>query len=173
MIEPELPSAVAELMDLWVSVPAFVRDTRLTVVAANSLARALSESFRPGVNLARFAFIDDEADGITADRDEASGQVISVLRDEAQRHRDDPDVRRLVGELASKNSYFADVWAADQRASQGSARLELQHAVVGRLSLWYQQLPVTPDGLVLVVWHAADESSRQGITRLVEVAAGD
>jgi hypothetical protein len=103
-----------------------------------------------------------------------AGQVVAVLRASANEHRDDAGLRRLVGELASKDRVFADTWSADRRDPLQSAALVFDHDIVGRMHLWYQQLPLTADGrLVLVVWHAADESTQEALVRLAATVDGE
>ena len=158
---------IRRLMSSWIGVPAFVRDERLEVIASNPLAAALSESFAPGVNLARFAFLDPGPKGSADDWSEMAGQVVAVLRASAIEHRGDAELRRLVGELASKDRGFADTWARDRRDAPQSAVLAFDHEICGRMRLWYQQLPLTGDGrLVLVVWHPADEATREALADL-------
>ena len=164
---------IRRLMASWTGVPAFVRNERLDVVASNPLAAALSESFAPGVNLARFAFLDPSPKSSADDWSEMAAQVVAVLRASANEHRGDADLRRLVGELASKDSGFADTWALDHRDAPQSAALAFEHDTCGRIRLWYQQLPLTGDGpLVLVVWHPADEPTREALARLETLLAG-
>ena len=166
----EIPTTIIDLIETWTNVPAFVRDEHLTVVAANPLARALSESFMPGINLAKFAFTDPTPEATAVDWTEMSGQVIAALRDEAQRHSEDGETRRIIGELASKNSHFADVWAADRRAIPQSAALDFEHPRVGLLRMWYQYLSISENSrLVLVIWHPANASSAEALARLAEI----
>ena len=113
---------IRRLMASWTGVPAFVRNERLDVVASNPLAAALSESFAPGVNLARFAFLDPSPRSSADDWSEMAAQVVAVLRASANEHRGDADLRRLVGELASKDSGFADTWALDHRDRRRAPR---------------------------------------------------
>lgn len=171
MAQPGIVPEVGELIRSWTGVPAFIRDERLEVVAANPLAAMLSESFTPGVNLARFAFLDPAPRSGAVDWTEMAGQVVAALRASADAHREDAALRRLVGELASKDRAFADAWSADRRAFAPSAALEFHHDLVGPMHLWYQQLPLTSDGRsVLVVWHAADEATGAALVRLASVA---
>ncbi|HEY8318849.1 MAG TPA: hypothetical protein VIG76_08460 [Amnibacterium sp.] len=173
MIEPGILPDIRRLMASWVGVPAFIRDERLDVVAANPLATALSESFTPGVNLARFAFLDPGPRSSAEDWSDMAGQVVAVLRASATEHRGDADLRRLVGELASKDRGFADTWALDRRDAPKSAALAFDHDTCGTLQLWYQQLPLTGDGrLVLVVWHPADEATREALADLEAMVDG-
>lgn len=173
MTDPGIAPDIAELISTWSEVPAFVRNERLDVLLANPLATALSESFRPGVNLARFAFFDPTPRSTAVDWTEMAGQVVAVLRASTVEHRDDAGLRRLVGELASKDRAFADTWSADRRDPTQSAALVFDHPVAGRMHVWYQQLPLTGDGRsVLVVWHAADEATQEALVGLAATVGG-
>ena len=116
---------ILRLMSSWSGVPAFVRNERLDVVAANPLATALSASFAPGVNLARFAFLDLAPRTSAENWSEMAGQVVAVLRASANEHRNDADLRRLVGELGVEGQPFRRHLVArpQGRAAERRARL--------------------------------------------------
>jgi hypothetical protein len=173
MTEPGMTPDIGELIGSWSGIAAFVRNERLDVIAANPLAAAISESFCPGVNLARFAFFDPAPRSTAVDWTEMAGQVVAVLRASASDYGDDGGLRRLVGELASKDRAFAETWSNDRRDAPQSAALSFDHDVVGRMHLWYQQLPLTGDGrTVLVVWHPADEATKEALVRLAAGVGG-
>ena len=70
------PAGVRELVVSLGCLPAVVTDRHLTVVTSNPLAQALTGAFRPGVNIARYAFLgpsddDDDEDEDRADTDRA------------------------------------------------------------------------------------------------------
>lgn len=64
------PAGVRELVVSLGCLPAVVTDRHLTVVTSNLLAQALTGAFRPGVNIARYAFLGPSGDDDDADEDE-------------------------------------------------------------------------------------------------------
>jgi hypothetical protein len=164
---------VAAAIAGWSNVPALIRDRHLTVVAANPLARALSPSFEPGVNLARFTFIDAapfERDGL---HEEFRTQVAAMLRDSLDQHEEDAPFRDLVGELSARSLPFAEAWATEVRPRRsGSATFE--HTAVGSITLGYREMWIdsTYDD-VLMLWRCEDAESWRQIWELVRLLGTD
>ena len=162
---------VQHLLQSWNTVPAFIRDEHFVVLASNAMARSLTHSFERGVNLALFAFLDPETELTVVNFDEVSAQVAGHLRDSLL--RPDAELRELVSVLMDHSSQFSEVWAADLRAAQSSAEIEIDHPQVGRMSLTYQQLALPGNDLqVLVVWRAGpDSASQSAFARLTMLVA--
>lgn len=99
------------LLESMASVPVFARDRHLTVVAANARARALSAALRPGANLLRWAFVDDDRPGCALATD-LPAVLVAQLHDSLDQHDEDPSFRALVGELAARSAMFSRLWAA-------------------------------------------------------------
>ncbi|MET8088136.1 helix-turn-helix transcriptional regulator [Micromonospora sp. NPDC005237] len=75
--------SVQSLLDAMSDAPAFVRNGRLDILAANRLAQALYEPVfdtpaRP-VNLARFCFLDSRAGEFYPDWDDAANTTVALL----------------------------------------------------------------------------------------------
>ena len=85
------PAGVRELVVSLGCLPAVVTDRHLTVVTSNPLAQALTGAFRPGVNIARYAFLgpsgDDDDDD--ADEDEDRADTDRTERDGTDAYRPD------------------------------------------------------------------------------------
>ncbi|MEU8695930.1 hypothetical protein [Streptomyces sp. NPDC048665] len=58
--ETEVAPDVHQLLDTWVDGPAYVRNRRFDVLAANKRARALAPMYEPGHDLARDMFLSSE-----------------------------------------------------------------------------------------------------------------
>ena len=93
---PHISEHLQHLLVATVGAPAFVRNGRLDVLAANALARALYSPVFDGqsepVNLARFCFLDPRARVFYADWDDTANATVALLRTEAGR---DPYSRDL------------------------------------------------------------------------------
>lgn len=81
--ETEVAPDVHQLLDAWAGTPAYVRDRRFDVLAANKWARALAPMYEPGHNLARDMFLDPSARRLFPDWPEIAAQTAAALRAEA------------------------------------------------------------------------------------------
>ncbi|MEN3304715.1 MAG: hypothetical protein V7603_917, partial [Micromonosporaceae bacterium] len=111
----EVRPGVRQLLDAMTDAPAFVRNGRLDILAANRLGRAVyapvfDTPVRPP-NLARFAFLDPRATEFYPDWDAAASTTVNLLRTEAGRAPHDRSLSDLVGELATRSDEFRTRWA--------------------------------------------------------------
>jgi hypothetical protein len=63
------------------------------------------------VNSARFTFLDPRAASFFVDWEHAADDSVAVLRGEAGRNPQDPDLSALVGELSTQSEEFRTRWA--------------------------------------------------------------
>jgi hypothetical protein len=101
------------------SAPAYVRNTRMDVLALNPLGRALFTDAlgdRPEANfqfnLARYLFLDDRSRDFYLDWATVARDSVSALRVEAGRNPYDRGLTDLVGELSTRSHEFRTWWAA-------------------------------------------------------------
>jgi MmyB-like transcription regulator ligand binding domain len=87
------PRAIAELIAQF-PMPAIVVNRYQEVLAANSIARALSPGFQVGQNLSRWRFLDPAARQVYPDWDEATTLAIGGLRELSACNPDDPACTR-------------------------------------------------------------------------------
>lgn len=149
-----VPVSTLQLLDA-LPLPAFVHDKRLTVLAANPLATALSPSYRPHVNLLRAVFLDPDERELRRDWDRAATEAVAGIRAVSAAALDDAELESLVGELSVKSDAFRRLWARhDVRRRAGGTSL-LQHPDVGPLELRHEKLTIAgTDGQTLVAYHA-------------------
>jgi transcriptional regulator with XRE-family HTH domain len=144
--------------------PAWVRNNRLDMLAANALGRALyspafDDPVRP-VNTARFTFLDARATSFFLDWDLVATEIVGVLRGESGRSPFDAELMDLVGELCRRSSGFRTRWAAHDVHFHRGGFTRLRHPVVGDLDLSYEALEFPSDpGLTLLVYSAEPGSS--------------
>ena len=174
-VRPGLYRVLGSLTD----VPATILGRRLDVLATNRLAAALITDFgalpHRERNMARYMFLDGAARLLYADWEAAARSVVAALHLYAGRHRDDPQLAELVGELSERDADFRRWWADHDvfRHAHGSKRLH--HPLVGELTLDYEALTVAGDPEQTLGLHTAEpDSPSEHALRLLaaSVAAG-
>ncbi|MGW3406877.1 helix-turn-helix transcriptional regulator [Streptomyces zhihengii] len=157
--------------------PAFVRNGRMDLLAANRLARAFysdvyADPHNQG-NLARFTFLGPDARRFYPDWDQAADITVAILRTEAGRNPHDKEFHDLVGELSTRSDAFRTRWGAHDVRLHGTGFKRYHHAVVGELTLAYQGLEMAAEpGLTLTVYTAEPASpSEEGLRLLASWAA--
>nr|WP_234005572.1 hypothetical protein [Arthrobacter sp. PGP41] len=95
--------------------PAWVRNDRGDVLAANEPGRALYlEMMTDGgtpPNSARFTFLSPRAREFFADWERAADDIVAVLRSTAGKNPYDQDLSDLLGELSTRSEEFRTRWA--------------------------------------------------------------
>lgn len=142
---------LAELID-QISLPAFVANRYQDVLAANTIARALSPGFIPGENFLRWRLLAPAAREFFVDWDEATEVAVSGLRESAAGALDDPRLRALIDELSSASDRFRELWA---RADVGypTGIWHIRHPVVGDLYLRRNRFSVPEFDAQLFIYH--------------------
>lgn len=158
--------------------PAFVRNGRMDVLAANPLARAFYADVYADphnqANLARFNFLDPASRRFYPDWDLAADVAVAILRTEAGRNPHDKELHDLVGELSTRSDAFRTRWGAHNVRHHGTGTKRFHHPAVGALTLAYEGLEMaTEPGLTLTVYTAEPGSpSDEGLRLLASWAAG-
>ncbi|MEU6359665.1 helix-turn-helix transcriptional regulator [Streptomyces albidoflavus] len=157
--------------------PAFVRNGRMDMVAANPLARAFYADVYADphnqANLARFNFLDPASRRFYPDWDLAADVAVAILRTEAGRNPHDKGLHDLVGELSTRSDAFRTRWGAHDVRHHGTGTKRFHHPAVGALTLAYEGLEMaTEPGLTLTVYTAEPGSpSDEGLRLLASWAA--
>jgi len=152
--------------------PAFVRNGRMDLLAANRLARAFyadvyADPQRPA-NLARFAFLDQSARRFYPDWDLAADICVAILRTEAGRDPHDKELQNLVGELSTRSEEFRKRWGAHNVRHHGTGAKTFHHPIVGDLTLAYEGLEMAAEpGLTLTIYTAEPGSPSEEALRLL------
>ncbi|WP_166877639.1 helix-turn-helix domain-containing protein [Salinibacterium sp. ZJ450] len=169
--------ALQQTLDAMSSLPVVVQNGRLDIVAANRLGFALfSEMFvqpqRPA-NFARFVFLDERAQAVYRDWQDAAQQTVALLRSEAGRAPYDRALTDLVGELSTRSELFRTLWASHDVREHRTGQKKLHHPVVGDLDLTYVGMQLSSErGLQLIAYTAEPGSaSHDGIQLLAAWAA--
>lgn len=152
-------SSLQWALDAVTAGPAFVRNGRLDLIAANALARSFyadvyAQPHDPP-NLARFTFLDDAGQAFHPDWDRTADMVVAILRTEAGRDPHDRDLHDLVGELSTRSEAFRTRWARHDVRHHGTGTKRFHHPVVGELALAYEGLNMEAEpGLTLTIYTA-------------------
>ncbi|AWG97172.1 helix-turn-helix transcriptional regulator [Rhodococcus ruber] len=142
--------------------PAYVRNARMDILAANALATVLYDGILdPGalpVNLARFVFLDSRSREFFGDWETMADQIVSTLRTEAGRSPGDRALSDLIGELTTRSDEFSTRWARHDVRLHHTTRKTLHNSLVGDIELTGDALHLPGDGLVIIAYSAAPDS---------------
>jgi transcriptional regulator with XRE-family HTH domain len=169
--------SVQRMLDAMTGAPAFVRNGRMDVLAANRLGLALySEMFsdpRRPANTARFVFLDPRAPAFYLDWEQVSSDSVAILRSEAGRNPYDRDLSDLVGELSTQSELFRTRWAAHNVRYHDTGTKRFHHPVVGDLTLTYETMTLVGDtGLTMFAYTAeAGSKSEEALNLLASWTA--
>jgi transcriptional regulator with XRE-family HTH domain len=170
----KVPDSILELIDGWTTNPAYVQNKFADVLAANSLAAALSPNYAPGVNVLKAVFLDPAERELRRDWEDLVEEGVASLRAHVGPDVDDPRLVELVGELSVQSERFRTLWANHVVRPKRGRISRLTHPEVGELDLRSDKLTIGgTDGLVLVVFHAEPGSrTAEGLALLGSLAVG-
>ncbi|KDN73897.1 XRE family transcriptional regulator [Streptomyces olindensis] len=159
-------------LDAITAGPAFVRNGRMDILAANQLARAFYGDVyatpRNQANLARFNFLDPASRRFYPDWDRAADIAVAILRTEAGRNPHDKDLHDLVGELSTRSDEFRTRWGAHNVRHHGTGTKRFHHSAVGELTVAYEALEMAAEpGLTLTVYTAEPGSPSEEALRVL------
>lgn len=172
---------VLRMLDAMTDLPAYIRNGRFDILAANSLGQALyapvyeSPLFaqRGPVNTARFLFLDPGSADFWPDWEKAANDSVAFLRTETGSAPQDKGLTDLIGELSTKSDEFARRWARHDVKFQRSGVKRLHHPLVGDLALPYEALDLSADpGLHITVYSPEPDSPERRALDLLASWAG-
>ena len=138
-----------QILDSMASTPAYVRNGRLDILAANRLGQALFapvfDSPAQPANHARFLYLDPHAPQFWLDWDRQAQDTVAMLRSEAGRHPHDRALANLIGELSTRSEPFRNWWAAHNVRFHRTGVKRFHHPVVGDLTLAFEALDLAAD----------------------------
>ncbi|MFB8029378.1 MULTISPECIES: helix-turn-helix domain-containing protein [unclassified Streptomyces] len=157
---------ILRLLDSMTGVPAFVRNARLDIVAADTLGRALCAPVfelplfaqRGPVDSARFMFLDAASKEFRADWDKGGRR-----RGRLPAHRDGPGSARQgpdrPGELTTRSGDFARLWARHDVKFHRSGVKNLHHPLVGGLVLPCEAMDLPHDPGLRLTFYTPEPDS--------------
>jgi transcriptional regulator with XRE-family HTH domain len=154
-----VPPGALKLLDSMVQ-PAFIEGRYFDILAANSLARALSPRLAAGGNQMRDQFLDPDQQSFHPDWEPMTECFVGNLRQAVGTDIDDPRFIELIGELSLGSARFRQLWARHDVRAQFGAPVRMNHPQVGEITLNRERLAINgTDDLVLVVYHPDAGSS--------------
>jgi hypothetical protein len=163
--------AVLGILAGMTAIPAYVRNARLDIVAANRLCQALYggvlDDDQLSLNLARYVFLEPHSRGFFVDWDSVADDLAGALRIAAGRSPSDRSLSDLIGELSTRSEAFSTRWARQNVRLHHTARKRLHNQVVGDLELTGDALELIGDGLTLIAYTADVGSPAEDQLRLL------
>jgi len=154
---------VQRILAAMTQAPAFIRNGRLDLLAANQLGHALYSTYLTPdhpANTARFVFLDPRSEEFYDDWDHIANEVVAILRSEAGRNPHDRDLTTLIGELSTQNETFRTKSAAHNVRFHDTGTKRLHHPVVGDLELTYEAIDLSADTGLTMFAHTAEPGSK-------------
>ncbi|GAB3550792.1 helix-turn-helix transcriptional regulator [Arthrobacter tumbae] len=146
-----------------INAPAYVRNARFDVVAANRLARALfSVAYAEGAstfNFARYTFLDDRSRDFFVEWEKIGRDSVAALRLEAGSNPYDRGLTDLIGELSTRSDEFRTWWASHNVKFHNTATKTLRHAVVGEIEVTGEALVLPGDPGLTIVTYTVEPAS--------------
>jgi transcriptional regulator with XRE-family HTH domain len=161
----EIRPSVQRILDGMTGTPAFVRNTRMDLLAANNVGFALFTDIispdRLPLNLARFMFLDPRARDFFVEWVTLADDVAAALRTEVGRNPRDRALNSLIGDLATGSTEFSARWARHNVRFHRTATKTLHNALVGDIELTADTLELPGEGQVLLAYTAEPGSRAQ------------
>jgi transcriptional regulator with XRE-family HTH domain len=172
---PPRPAVLAILAGVT-GVPAYVRNARMDILAANDLFRALwdgrLDDDKLPLNLARYVFLEPHSRGFFLDWDTVADDLAGALRIQAGRDPRNRSLSDLIGELSTRSEEFSTRWSRQNVKLHRTARKRLHNRIVGDIELNGDALELVGDGLTLVVYTADVDNQAADQLRLLAIWQG-
>ncbi|MGW4941866.1 helix-turn-helix transcriptional regulator [Actinoplanes sp. NPDC004185] len=164
---PEIRPAIRRVLAAMTGVPAFLRNHRFDILAANPLGLALYAPMvaaGPGlpVNSMRFTFLDPHAQAFYPDWPQVARSAVAALRTAAARHPDDQQLMNLIGELSMRSEPFRTWWAAQDVYVHRHGTKRFRHPAIGELELAFEVLELSGDDNLTVPTYSAEAGTPSG-----------
>lgn len=161
----ELRPSIERLLAGMTGTPAYVRNSRMDVVAANNLCYALyTDILSPAtlpLNLARFMFLDPRSRDFFVDWETLADDFAAAMRAESGRSPRDRALNHLIGDLAAGSNEFSTRWARHNVRFHRTARKTMHNPLVGDIELTGDALELPGEGLTLIAYTAEAGSHAQ------------
>ena len=164
--------AVLSILNGMTGTPAYVRNARLDILAANDLCLALYDGVLTRDELPF------NLDAVRLPRPLCQGLLSGLGNDrpktrsgpcarEAGRDPSDRGLSDLIGELATRSDGFATRWARHDVRLHRTARKRLGNRIVGEIELTGDALDLAGDGLTIIAYSAAPGSPAEDQLQLL------
>ncbi|MEV2221291.1 helix-turn-helix transcriptional regulator [Nocardia vinacea] len=145
-VKDTVSPGIRVLLDSMDHLPAVVFNNRLDILAVNELGRALYATVldtESPVNTARFMFLHESAAReLFPEWERIANDTVSILRIEAGRNPDDPELIALIGQLSTCSRPFRTRWAAHDVKTHKAGKKAFRHPLIGEVTLPFENLTV-------------------------------
>lgn len=163
-----------QVLDSMTFAPALIRDSAFNVIASNRMWRLifndLASQRRPQQNVARWTLLQPAARSLYLDWERVAREVVRTLRVTAATHPHDPEIAKLLGELAMQFPPFADWWSEFRLFERSTGVKRICHPIVGEIDLQYDAFGVSSDSMLTMVAYSVPAGS-QGDEKLRMLAS--
>ncbi len=164
---PEIRPAIRRVLDSMTGVPAFLRNHRFDILAANPLGRALyapmfATSAELPVNSMRFNFLNPHTQSFYPDWTQVARSAVASLRIAAAQHPHDQHLMNLIGELSMRSEPFRAWWATQDVYVHRHGTKRLRHPVIGELELAFETLELPGDENLTVLTYSVEPGTPSG-----------
>ncbi|MCI0142636.1 helix-turn-helix transcriptional regulator [Arthrobacter bambusae] len=161
----EVRPSVERILAGMTGTPAYVRNSRMEIVAANNLFFALytgilSSDTLP-LNLARFMFLDPRSQDFFVDWDTLADDFAAALRAESGRNPRDRYLNSLIGDLAAGSTEFSTRWARHNVRFHRTTRKTMRNPLIGEIELTGDALELPGEGMTMIAYTAEPGSHAQ------------
>lgn len=146
------------------SMPAFVQNSRLEMVAANDLGAALYAG--PGetrmqmpLSLPRLLFLDPRSADFYRDPEQMMRSQVALLRTAVGRDPDDEALINLIGQLSARSADFRTLWAAHDVLRHREGAKKFRHPVVGDLDFVGESFDLSSDPTLVLLVYTVEPAS--------------
>ena len=142
--------SLQRFLDAVTGAPVWVRDRRMTFVAANALGRALYAPILDDpanqANTARFVFLNPASHNFFPDWEQGANDIVATLRTYTGQNPHDKGLTDLIGELVTRSDAFRLRWAAHDVRHHRTGVKRNPRPAVSDLEPYYEaiQLPANP-----------------------------
>ncbi|MBB2946325.1 transcriptional regulator with XRE-family HTH domain [Actinoplanes lutulentus] len=164
---PGIRPAVRRVLDSMTGVPAFLRNHRFDILAANPLGLALyAPMFTAGtagpVNSMRFSFLNPHAQAFYPDWAQVAQSAVAALRIAAAQNPDDQQLINLIGELSMRSVPFRGWWASQDVYVHRHGTKRFRHPAIGELELTYEGFAMAGDEELTLLTYSAEAGTPSG-----------
>lgn len=146
-----------------ITIPAFVQNSRLEILAANTLGHALyadgSATLSLPFSMPRFLFLDPRTPEFFGDWARAARNQVALLRAAAGRAPDDTELMALIGELSTRSAQFRELWASHDVLKYREGLKEYHHPVVGDLQFIGESFDLSRDDDLALLTYTYEPNS--------------
>jgi transcriptional regulator with XRE-family HTH domain len=164
---PEIRPAIRRVLDSMTGVPAFLRNHRFDILAANPIGMALyapmfDASTALPTNSMRFTFLDPHAQSFYPDWAQVARSAVAALRIAGAQNPDDQQLMNLIGELSMRSEPFRGWWAAQDVYVHRHGTKRFRHPAIGELELAFEALEMPGDEPLTVLTYSAEPGTPSG-----------